>query len=79
MSAKAKKPFLGLAILSTLLRPGEIPTFAAMRAFCCAAGEPISRERLRQIEYRALRKCRIRLKQRGITEVEVKTLLKMFG
>lgn len=78
MSAKASKPFLGLAILATHLHPGEVPTLRSMQIFCQSADEPITHQRLQQIEQRALRKCRIRLRQRGITELEIKSALRSF-
>lgn len=54
-------PFLGLSILATRLKPGQPVTLAEMAIWCCAAGEQISSERLRQIEERALRKIRIHI------------------
>lgn len=56
---------LGLEVLALRLRPGQTPTFEEMKQFCIAAGEPISRQRLQQIEQRALRKLRIAMTKNG--------------
>lgn len=78
MSAKASRPLLGLAVLSTHLHPGEVPTLRSMQIFCQSADEPITHQRLQQIEMRARRKMRIGLEQRGVTVIEVRSLLRSF-
>lgn len=75
MSAKAAKAFVGLGVLSRHLHRGQVPTFQTMQDFIQAGGESISRERLRQIEFRALRKLRIRMK---MTPEEVRSALSLF-
>jgi len=58
---------LGLAVAGLSLQPGEISTYARMQFFISAAdplGRTISRERLRQIEAKALRKLRKKLRSR---------------
>lgn len=65
MIGNGKDRLLGLAILSTRLLPGQVHTYREMSEFCRAAGENISRQRLHQIEDRALRKLRIALTKNG--------------
>ena len=66
---KGGKPLLGLAISAMSLHRGQTRTFTEMRIFCVAAGEQISRERLRQIFEKALRKLRIHLARESNEEV----------
>lgn len=54
-----KKLFdLGLAVGAATLLPGQRRSCEEIAAFCWAAGAPVSRERIRQIEAKALRKLR---------------------
>lgn len=60
---------LGLELLARHLLPGQIPTHQTMAIWMNAADEPITRQRLQQIEMRALRKMRIKMNQHGNREL----------
>src|SRR5262245_50853771 len=57
---------LGLAVSALTMLPGETRTLEEIAAYCNC-----SRERIRQIEFRALRKMRIRLEAQGIKWADV--------
>ena len=60
---------LGLELLARHLKPGEIPSHYLMAIWMNAAGEKITRQRLQQIEQRALKKCRIKWNENGNREM----------
>lgn len=61
MSEKSERIDLGLAVLSTVAKPGEPLTWEDVAAWCDCHPEAI-----RQIERRALQKVRRRLQRLGV-------------
>lgn len=67
-----KPPFIGLAVRALHVQPGQRATFQELKDWIEAGGDRISRERVRQIYERGMRKVRAHLYRDVMTNDELR-------